>query len=214
MRVECCYRLSPHGSVIHDQLDTDTRKLIRNPEILVEGCFNDEVFDAKSYSEELMRDTFAMCEAALLSDKAYVFCKDWNNKQYDCCSKTGVVDCKKVPEDDPYVRYYKYVINIDEYSECGVETTEFVQLRYSTPSIFRIVCKDGFIYTAHGKFKLPKEQYDRLRVFRPDYQIYKLIRDDFEYFGYLFFDTSYGLLKRDPTTGELIVEEVPYGCKV
>ena len=214
MRVQCCYRLSPMGSVIHDLFDTSTKDLVKNKHLLVHNALRDEKFFPEEYTKCELKDDHQMVEAALLSSPDYVFCLEWSNRQYDCYTLSGRCDCKKVPEEEPYVNYSRMVLDISDYADCGVEVTEYVQLRYGIRSIFRIVCYGGYIYCAKGTFKLSDSIYSRLREFRPDYSIYKQLRDGSQYFGYLFLDTAYGLLSQDIKTGELIITEVPYGNKI
>lgn len=211
MLCHCCYRLVPRGTVIHDMFDEKKKTLVDYPQLIRPGSLDREVF-GNIYTDNVEeRDNYQMCESALLADPSYMFVLDWNNVQYDCYTMKGTVECRKVPEHTPYRVYENFVLNIDDYAPVGVEVTDYAQLRFSCGSIFRIAYANGVIHTALGRFKLPEDICSRLRKWRPDYKLYKTIRDvQNEYFGYLFLDTSYGLLSVD-AHGNLEILEVPYG---
>lgn len=212
----CCYRLVPNGTVIHDKIDWQTRTLMDYPKLLRPGALKDEkfgnIFVLNHNREE--RDNYQMCESALLSDKSYMLCIDWNNVQYDCYTMKGTVECRRVPEHIPYVTYDHFALDIDDYAAVGVEVTEYAQLRFSCGSVFRIAYANGVIHTSYGRFTLSPELCDRLRKWRPDYTYYKLIRDpENDLIGYLFLDTGYAFLSVNGD-GELSIKEVPYGNKI
>lgn len=213
MQCHCCYRLVPSGTVIHDMFDETKKTLVSYPELIIPGSLDNEQFGNIYNPYTYERDNYQMCESALLADKLYMFVLDWNNCQYDCYTIDGRVEFRQVPDYAPYMTVEKLVLNIDDYAPCGVEVTEYSQLRFSSGSIFRIAYANGVIHTAKGRFRLSESMCNRLRKWRPDYKLYKIIRDTDEYFGYLFLDTGYGLLSVTPE-GELAIREVPYGIEI
>ncbi len=216
MYSQCCYRLVPFGTVIHDRFDWNKKTLVGYPNLIIPGSLANEQFGNvwQEHHEILEKDNYQMCEAALLADKSYMLCVDWNNVQYDCYTMSGTVECRRVPEHTPYRTYTKYALDLDRYAPVGVEVTDYSQLRFSSGTIYRIAYADGIIHTALGRFKLDKEICNRLRKWRPDYKLYKLIREpNNNMFGYLFLDTGYGLLTVDGN-GNLEIQEVPYGIEI
>lgn len=211
MLVQGCFRLTAHGSVIHDKYDTDKHEFVNYKNIVVSRNMTNNIYYAKNYLE-VHSDFYAMCEAALLSDPRYRLCVEWNNLQYNCFTDTGICDCKKTPEAEPYNTYDCFAIDCDGYAECGIEVTEYVQIRYTSRYPYRIVYKDGLIYTSKGKFTLPSEIEVKLAGYTPNIAPYKIIRETNEYFGWLYLTDGLCFLKK--FGDKLITKEVPYGNKI
>jgi hypothetical protein len=208
MLVDGCFRLSQHGSVIHDKYDTDKYKFIHYKEIVIGENMHDNIYYPKNYLD-VHTDFYAMCEAALLADPRYRLSIEWNNLQFNCYTDTGVCDCRRVPEEEPYNTFNCIAINCDGYAECGVEVTEYCQLRFTSKYPYRIVYKDGYIYSSKGKFKLPREIEAKLTGYIPNIAPYKIIRESDEYFGWLYLKDGLAFLS---LFGDKIsFKEVPYG---
>lgn len=205
MLVEACLRVVPNGSILHDKYDTSSRDLVKAyrrtniNRVVPEYDYNPFTY------EKYKIDWYSGVESAILScvDYALVFIGPTNH--YHCYRFDGGIDFKKVPDNEPYASSDGPGVNLNTFLSCGVEVTEFCQLRY-TSNIFKIACDIEKIYTSKGIFKLPIE-IDRIMQWRKDFSVYKDIRDSQAWFGYLFTDTGYLLLGIDKN-GELMTREV------
>lgn len=210
MQVEACVRVIPNGSIIHDKYDTDNRDLV---ELYRRTNLNRSVPEYKynPFDYEKHRiDWYRGVEAALLSCVEYAIVFVGPTNHYHCYRFDGGLDVKKVPDIEPYVTSEGPGVNLTTFQACGVEVTEFSQLRY-TSNIFKIACDIEKIYTTKGVFDLPIN-VDRLLQWKKDFKVYKDIRDSQAWFGYLFTDTGYLLLGIDKN-GKLMTKEVPAdGC--
>lgn len=206
MLVEACVRVVPNGSVIHDKYDTDTRDLVQLyrrtnlNRVVQEYRYNP--FDYEKYKI----DWYKGVESALLSCVEYALVFIGPTNHYHCYRFDGTLDIKKVPDIEPYAQSNAPGINMALFQSCGVEVTEFCQLRY-TSNIFKIACDIEKIYTSKGVFDLPIS-IDRIKGWEKDFTQYKDIRDSQAWFGYLFIDTGYLLLGIDKN-GKLMTREVP-----
>ena len=205
MLVEACVRVLRNGSVIHDKYDTDKRDLVQLyrrtnlNRVVPEYQYNP--FDYEKYKIDWYRGT----ESALLScdDYAVVFVGPTNH--YHCYRFDGGIDIKKNPDVEPYASPKADGISLTNFVACGVEVTEFSQLRY-TSNIFKIACDLEKLYTSKGVFDLPMD-IDGIMEWRKDFAQYKQIRDSQAWFGYLFTTTGYLWLGIDKN-GELMTREV------
>lgn len=213
MKVQCCFRLSTNGSVIHDTFDSITCRMTHYNDLFIKDNLKNIKNLERAYQDGEHHDDYAMTEAALLSDPNYVCCIESLNHQYDCFTKTGLVECKYTPEDKPYQQYENFILDIGRFYEVGVEITEYNQLRYTSTTPYRLLMDDAYLYTSIGRFEIPDEYLTRICGFRPDYKLYKSIRDGdqkgYPWFGWVFLDTAYGLIAND--RGTLKIREVPYG---
>ncbi len=205
MLVEACVRVVPNGSILHDKYDTESRDLVQ---MYRRTCLNRVAMDY-SYNlfdyEKHNIDWYSGVESALLScvDYALVFVGPTNH--YHCYRFDGSLDIKKVPDIDPYATIEEPGFVLNNFLSCGVEVTEFCQLRY-TSNIFKIACDLEKIYTSKGVFDLPIDG-DNILQWHKDFSIYKEIRDSQAWFGYLFTKSGYLVLGID-RNGNLMTKEV------
>lgn len=206
MLVEACVRVVPNGSILHDKYDTENMDLVqmyrRTNLNRVVPDYNYNPFNYEKYKI----DWYSGVESALLSCVEYAVVFVGPTNHYHCYRFDGGLDVKKVPDIDPYVTSDGPGISLTTFQACGVEVTEFCQLRY-TSNIFKIACDVEKIYTSKGVFDLPID-VDRLLQWRKDFSVYKDIRDSQAWFGYLFTDTGYLVLGID-RNGNLMIKEVP-----
>lgn len=201
MLVEACIRVVRNGAILHDKYDTYKKDLVKMYRLTkLNRIVPDYEYNPFDY-EKYKIDWYRGVESALLScnDYALVFVGPTNH--YHCYRFDGGLDVKKAPDVGPYVSTDSPFISLDNFLACGVEVTEFCQLRY-TSNIFKIACDLENIYTSRGVFKLPAD-VDTIHQWRKDFSIYKEIRDSDKWFGYLFMNNGYLILGLD-NSGNLI----------
>lgn len=205
MLAEACVRVIPNGSILHDRYDTDSRDLVQMyrrtnlNRVVPEYKYNP--FDYEKHKI----DWFRGVESALLSCVEYALVFVGPTNHYHCYRFDGGLDVKKVPDIEPYVTSDGPGVRLTTFQACGVEVTEFNQLRY-TANIFKIAYDIEKIYTSKGVFDLPISA-DRIKPWTKDFSVYKDIRDSQAWFGYIFIDTGYLLLGID-AKGNLMTREV------
>lgn len=213
MLVECCYRLGPSGSVIHDKWDVLNHTVLKNPELILPSAFNTETADytLQHYNVRKPIDHHAMVEAVLLSDPKYVFVKDFSNRYYDAATdiSESTIYRKDTPE-EPYTSWYTgAVMDNSENMSIGIEITIYHQLRYVQREPFQIYMTPYpyTIYTSQGNYRLPDHLVEKVIGYQADLRPYKKLRDDERAVGFIYLEDGYGILYKD--TKE--IKEVPYG---
>lgn len=195
MFVEACARVVPYGSILHDKYDTEKRDLVkmyrRTNLNRVVPEYNYNPFDYEKHKI----DWYSGVESALLSCNEYAIVFVGPTNHYHCYRFDGGLDVKKVPDIEPYAMSDGPGVKLDTFVACGIEVTEFCQLRY-TSNIFKIACDIEKIYTSRGVFDCPFD-VDRLKPWRKEFGPYKDIRDSDMWFGYLFTDVGYLLLGQE-----------------
>lgn len=210
MFVEACVRVDPNGSIIHDKYDTEGRDLVQMyRRTNLNRVVPDYTYNPFNY-EKYKIDWYRGVESALLSCVEYALVFIGPTNHYHCYRFDGSLDFKKVPDIEPYATVDDSGLRFGSFQACGVEVTEYSQLRY-TSNIFKIACDIEKIYTSRGVFDLPIE-IDRIMPWKKDFSVYKDIRDSQAWFGYLFIDVGYLLLGIDKN-GHLMIREVSKdGC--
>ena len=204
-KADCCFKVGRYGSIIHDKIDTVTRKLVKYGDFIdttVLSYFDSVYYHRDFYSGSLI-DNLATCEAFLLRDKNAFFAVDVCNKWYDVYTFDG--DCMSYRDleslDKETGIRYSQMYDLEGYYYVGIELVDVITIQY-VPWTYRICLKDGYIYTSKGIFKLPIP-VEELSGWRPDMKMYSDIRYQDKYFGYLFTKTGLLLLylNQDGTLG-------------
>lgn len=204
MKVACCYRLIPHGEVMHSKYDTDTLTV----EGLPKDWYDVSILDLPEYSSVHYHDCKSrfdeMVETVLMSDSNYALVIECCNFGYYVLDFAG------------NVRFLKSSIEQNQHFSTGPapDTTPYVAVGYrrtkqrqlrNCDGVFRLVMdvRTGCVITADGVLKLGVE---RNRLSKPDYHYAgykKMMSNDLDY-AVVYIDDEPVFLAMDKTETMLI----------
>ena len=206
MLVDCCFRLTKLGSVIHSKFDTDIHEIKGYPGLIVkENIKYPRSVESIQYARP--RDNFKLVEACLLrgdfwlaidNSNVEIWCYDWEGSMY----------CLVYPEaapnsiTDQMVRNFEF----DDLYEVGIEFPEYSQFRYHSQLAWRIVYHDGLLFTSKGKIPVEQDVVNRLAAIRPSKDIHEKLREELSIVGYVFLTDGILLIHTD--NGVLKIKEV------
>ena len=186
MLVDCCFRLTKLGSVIHSKFDTDKKEVVGYPGLIIPENIKYNLGNP-DFQYRRPRDNFKLVEACLLRDNFW-FAIDNNNVEIWCFDWEGLMYCLIYPEANPNSVSDRMIRNFsfDDLYEVGIEFPEYSQFRYHSPLAWRIVYSNGILYTSKGKIRIEQDVIDRLAEIRPSKDIHEKLREELNIVGYVF----------------------------
>ena len=209
--VDCCFKLGKFGSIIHDRVDLINHKLEKYSDFVdvsMLAYWDDFPYSRKYYSAN-RTDYAATCEAFMMRDLNVFFAADFCTMCCACYTYLGECYTYKDLEcaDKETGVKISNLFDIENGFYVGIEIVDAYQIRYA-PYTYRIILKDGYLYTSKGIFKCDID-VSKMTGWKADMKPYADMRYQEKYFGYIFMDNHYLYLYLDED-GFLRTEEVPY----
>lgn len=176
MLVECCYRLIPHGEVIHTKYDDESMEMIGLPK----EFFDIKVHELPKYDtavyREYKRDLDKYVEAMLLSHEDNAIAVDYQNQS--CLVQTFKGYCNYIYDGMEYSREdfrwaESYIPNKDNFVGVGFRPTKMLQKRFADKVYYLTYNKATGLFHTNDGLLIPEFDVSSLSDMSYNYAGYK-----------------------------------------